>query len=93
MDNVATFFNRADGLTTDAVYDGATLIGYFDGDLTNFLIDDAGPAVERYTFVTETFSGWRSSIGQFLTIGSDSYRITGAQPDGSGLIVLNLYAE
>lgn len=93
MDDLTPFFNTGDGLTTSAVLNGETLVGYFDNADISFYLDDEGPAEEKYTFVTQSFTNWSQSVGSSLTIGSDSYRITRAAPDGTGLLVLNLYAE
>lgn len=67
--------------------------GMLDIDQTDFYLDNSGPSEERYEFVTQVFDSWRSSVGQTLTIGSDSYQVTNATADATGLLTLKLYME
>lgn len=90
----SVFFNSADGLTVTAEISSlsVTLVGYLDQDLTDFNLDNTGPSQERYLFVCQVFSDWRSAVGKTLTIGTTSYTVTNSVADGTGLLTLSLYA-
>lgn len=79
-----------------------SLVGYLDADQAEFYLDGAVPAQERYVFTTEVFTRWRQAKNATFTIAADdaalralptTFKVTGAQPDGTGLLTLQLYAE
>lgn len=95
MKDAAIFLRAADGFTLSASISslGWSGQGMFDSDLTDFALDNSGPMQERYEFNTPEFDRWRESVGEVLLIGSDSYRVTNAVADGTGMLTLSLYME
>lgn len=93
--DTAVFFDPTDGMTVSARITSLSLSmeGYFDQDLTEFNLDNSGPSQERYLFVCEVFTTWRTAVGETLVIDSTNYKITSAAADGTGLVTLSLYAE
>lgn len=93
--DTTVFFNADDGMTVTGAIDTLSISteGYFDQDLTEFNLDNSGPSQERYLFVCQTFSTWRTAVGETLTISSTDYTITNASADGTGLLTLSLYSE
>ena len=87
------FFNMGNGLDiVPGVIDGTRHNGYLNGVASEFYLDNSGPAVERYTFECREFTGWRSAVGKTIVISEVSYKIDGIDNDGTGVLVLNLYA-
>ena len=91
----SVFFNSDDGMTVSGTIADLdiTTDGYLDQDLTDFNLDNTGPSQERYLFVCQVFSTWRSAVGKTLVIGTTSYTIINSVADGTGLLTLSLYAE
>lgn len=93
--SLSEFFDSGDGLTLSASISSLSWSGegMLDLDQTDFNLDNSGPSQERYEFVTQVFDSWRSAVGETLLIGSDSYTVTAAEPDATGLLTLRLFME
>lgn len=90
------FFDHDDGMTTTGEIIGAGIVmeGYLDAYIVDFNLDDSGPSDERYTFVCKILDDFAGTVGKSMTVGgTGKYRITKAEPDGTGLLILHLYCE
>lgn len=93
FNDLAPFFDPGNGMDIKACrIDGVNHNGYLNGVASEFYMDNSGPAIERYTFEMQSFTGWRSIVGKTVTIESDSYAVEGIDSDGTGVLILNLYA-
>lgn len=92
--DTSVFFKPEDGFTVKGTIStlNVTVNGLFDQDLTDFNLDNSGPSQEKYLFVCQEFTDWRSAVGKTMTIGTASYTITNSVSDGTGLLTLSLYA-
>lgn len=88
------FFITGDGLTETGVLSSTnqSISGFYDVISSDVFIDD-GPAGTRAEFVCSITGLTKSIVGNTLTVDEISYRITGYQPDGSGLVTLTLFDE
>lgn len=95
MKDADIFLRASDDFTVSASIESLSWSGegMLDLDQTDFNLDNSGPSQERYEFVTQVFDSWRSSVGETLLIGSDSYTVTAAESDATGLLTLRLYME
>lgn len=93
FNDLTPFFDPDNGMDVAVCrIDGVDHNGYLNGVVSEFYLDNSGPAIERYTFEVAAFTGWRSTVGKTVTIDSDDYKIEGIDNDGTGVLTLNLYA-
>ena len=98
------FFDPADGFTLTGFIDslGVTLVGMIDADSTEWYIENGDPAQDKHFFQCPIFRQWRDAQGATFTLEADvaearalpsSFTVISVQPDGTGLVTLQLYAE
>jgi len=94
FNDLSLFFDPNNGMDiVPCVIDGVDHHGYLNGVAAEFHMDNSGPGVERYTFETKEFTGWRSVVGKTVTVNSKSYTIDGIDTDGTGVLVFDLFAQ
>lgn len=86
-EDLTPFFSTGD-FAVDATLDGVSVVGIFD----RAYLDPLGNAVEGTgpVFTLPTTSAADVAHGANLVIGSDTYKVRGVEPDGTGVSLLRL---
>ena len=87
-EDLAAFFS-ADEHATQARLDGRTVTGIFEHGYLD--IDGISTYTAMYTLAAS--SAPDVVRGSVLVIGSETFRVRGPQPDGTGIVVLPLEAQ
>lgn len=88
--SLSEFFDPALTRTVTLSPSGKVLVGYYDiNDLSVYMNDSV--AGMGAAFVCELFDDWESCIGNEVTFDNFVYRINSINPDGTGIVTLELF--
>jgi hypothetical protein len=89
-EDTAAFFDADLGFATAGTLDGASVAGIFDNGYQPFDFAEGGASASgpRYTMAsTQVPAG---VVGKQLVLGADTWLVTEAEPDGTGITTLRL---